>query len=523
MKMVLVRRKGYDIPSTVPEQLLPTKPLSHSTFPTSTTSTHEDSSHLPALPALQQHQLKSQTLPIGMKPPASKYPAQLPWLPPPSRKQFNRTTTGGSLDSPVTSRFNGNDELSNSPTGEHTSSRIIGLSHSNWPSALTSDSGKPLKFDTNAEHSVPLPQTPTDAPYCPVDSNNMENNVASSNKHKKSAPLDIGPKPEMVQSSVNEQPVKQTETAAAKTKIALVPISKDDSGDDDNFDSEGDETSALYAVVKPRGNKGKSSESKTHKHSTLRSSNSFKKHRPKPPPKPEPYISSKYKKKSSSPPPVPPTDHAAPEESGYVDPSTLDVQEQANNATANITTSTVTAAITTSAKTESSVSVEDPTAVYAKVIKKKPSMDLMEPIPLGQDIVPLQKLVERNVIPPIAVNKDCTESSVGDGVDIPVASTTASFDASETTDGIFGHVAAQLVSVATSNSTNGSNSSDKPIPMPRKKHHRSSSLDLNKMFQKRKSAEQLGKAKNDIADVHLNLLSSAAVSPDSLTKVTIVT
>ena len=493
MKMVLVRRKGYDIPLTVPEQLLPTKPLSHSTFPTST-STDDDSSYLPALPALQQQQLKSQTLPIGMKPSASKYPAQLPLLPPPSRKQFTRTNTGGSIDSPVTSRFNGNDDLGNSPTGDHASSRIIGLSHSNWPSALTSDSGKPLKFDSNAENSVPLPQTPTDAPYCPVDSNNMDkNNIANSNKHKTSASLDVGPKVEMVQSSVNEQPVKQNETVAkAKNKI---PISKDDSGDDDNFDSEDDETSALYAVVKPRGNKGKSSESKIHKHSTLRSSNSFKKHKPKPPPKPEPYSSSKYKKKSSSPPPIPPTDHAAVEESRYVDPSTLDVQEQASNTnTITSTTSTVTAA-TVSGKIESSVSVDEPTAVYAKVIKKKPSMDLMEPIPLGQDIVPLQKLVERNVVPPIAVNKDCTESSVSDGVDIAADSTTASVDASETTDGIFGHVATQLVSVATSSSTNGSNSSDKPTPMPRKKHHRSSSLDLNKMFEKRKSAEQLGKTK----------------------------
>ena len=513
MKMVLVRRKGYDIPLTIPEQLLPNKPslLPHSTFQVSTVTVRDDAmttSYLPTLPSLQQQQLKSQTLPVGMKPPtSSKHPAQLPLLPPPSRKHFTRTNTGGSVDSPVTSRFNGSDEQGNSPTSDHhVQSRIVGLSHSNWPSALTSDNGKPLKFDSHIEPTVPLSQTPTDAPYCPVD-NNMEKshfvNVASNNnKHKISGSpiVDLGPKPEAV--SINEPvdaPVK------TKTKVALVPISKDDSGDEEIFDSEDDETSALYAVIKPRGTKGKSSESKTHKHSTLRSSNSFKKHKPKPPPKPEPYSSSKYKKKSSSPSPAPAADTAAVEDSGYVNPSSLDVQEQASSTTAG-----------DHPKVESSIAVDDPAALYAKVMKKKPSMELMEPIVLGQDIAPLATLVEKTVIPSIAIDKDYTEAAASSNssssnssqvTDTSKSMTTASVDPSDATDGLFGShsAAAQLVSVTrvdndninpvTTATTEGS-SNDKPIPMPRKKHHRSSSLDLNKMFQKRKSAEQLGKTYN---------------------------
>ena len=506
MKMVLVRRKGYDIPLTFPEQLLPTKPslLPHSTFQASTTTAHDDAmttSYLPTLPTLQQ-QLKSQTLPVGMKPPtSSKYPAQLPLLPPPSRKHFVRTNTGGSIDSPMTSRFNGSDEQGNSPTSDHHAPSRIGLSHSNWPSALTSDNGKLLKFDSNIEPTVPLPQTPTDAPYCPVDNNDMEKshlvNVASgNNKHKTSGPpivVDLGPKPEAVQSSINEPvdtPVK------TKTKIALVPISKDDSGDEEIFDSEDDETSALYAVVKPRGTKGKSSESKAHKHSTLRSSNSFKKHKPKPPPKPEPYSSGKYKKKSSSPSPAPAVaDTAAVEDSGYIDPSTVDVQEQATAGD--------------HAMVESSIVVDDPAALYAKVFKKKPSMELMEPIALGQDIVPLTTLVEKAVIPSIAIDKDHTEATTSSSSsEVTGASkSVGSVDASETTDGMFGHItAAQLVTRVENDANDNINpvtiiddsSNDKPVPMPRKKHHRSSSLDLNKMFQKRKSAEQLGKMTNNI-------------------------
>ena len=490
MKMVLVRRKGYDIPSTIPEQLLPSKPsvLPHSTFQASTITARDDAmatSYLPALPALQQQQLlKSQTLPVGIKPPtSSKYPAaQLPLLPPPSRKHFTRTNTG---ESPMTSRFNGIDEQGNSPTSDHhAQSRIVGLSHSNWPSALTSDNGKPLKFDSHIEPTVPLPQTPTDAPYCPVDNNNMEKSnlvdVASGNsKHKMSGPpiIDLGPKPEPV--SANEPvnaPVK------TKTKIALVPISKDDSGDEEIFDSEDDETSALYAVVKPRGTKGKSSELKTPKHSTVRSSNSFKKHKPKPPPKPEPYSSGKYKKKSSSPSPAPAADTVAVEDSGYVDPSSVDVQEQASADNHN--------------KVESSIAVDDPAALYAKVIKKKPSMELMEPITLGQDVAPLAALVEKTSI---AVDKDYTEANGSSQI---IVTSAAVDDTSETTDGVFASRsgAAQLISVTKVDNddtvtTTTTTEESKPVPMPRRKHHRSSSLDLNKMFQKRKSAEQLGKAK----------------------------
>lgn len=499
MKMVLVRRKGYDIPSTIPEQLLPSKPsvLPHSTFQASNTAARDDAmatSYLPTLPALQQQQLlKSQTLPVGMKPPtSSKYPAaQLPLLPPPSRKHFTRTNTG---DSPVISRFNGIDEQGNSPTSDHhAQSRIVGLSHSNWPSALTSDSGKPLKFDSHIEATVPLPQTPTDAPYCPVDNNNMEKShlfdVASGNsKHNMSGPpiIDLSPKPEAT--SVIEPvdaPVK------TKTKIALVPITKDDSGDEEIFDSEDDETSALYAVVKPRGTKGKSGDLKAHKHSTVRSSNSFKKHKPKPPPKPEPYSSGKYKKKSLSPSPAPAADTVAVEDSGYVDPSSLDVQEQAT--------------IGDHDKVESSIAVDDPGALYAKVIKKKPSMELMEPIALGQDIAPLATLVEKTVMPSIDVDNDYTEASGSNNLQVIVTSTTATVDnTSESIDGVFGShsAAAQLISVTKVDNddinpvtTTTTTEESKPVPMPRRKHHRSSSLDLNKMFQKRKSAEQLGKIK----------------------------
>ena len=490
MKMVLVRRKGYDIPSTIPEQLLPSKPsvLPHSTFQASTvTDDAMATNYLPTLPALQQQQLlKSQTLPVGIKPPtSSKYPApQLPLLPPPSRKHFTRTNTG---DSPATSRFNGIDEQGNSPTSDHhAQSRIVGLSHSNWPSALTSDNGKLLKFDSHTESTVPLPQTPTDAPYCPLDNNNMEKShlvdVASGNsKHTMSGPptIDLSAKPEAI--SVNEPvdaPVK------TKTKIALVPISKDDSGDEETFDSEDDETSALYTVVKPRGTKGKSSELKAHKHSTVRSSNSFKKHKPKPPPKPEPYSSGKYKKKSSSPSPAPAADAVAVEDSGYVDPSSLDVQEQTTTGDHD--------------KVESSIAVDDPAALYAKVIKKKPSMELMEPISLGQDIAPLATLVEKTVVPSIAVD---TEASGSNSSQVIVTATVD--DSSETIDGVFGSrsAGAQLMSVTKVDNDDVNSvvvtttEESKPVPMPRKKHHRSSSLDLNKMFQKRKSAEQLGKAK----------------------------
>ena len=507
MKMVLVRRKGYDIPSTVPDPLLPSKPpvaplLPHSTFQTTTVA--DDAmvtTHLPALPTLQQAQLKSHTLPVGMKPvTSSKFPTQLPLLPPPSRKQFTRTNTGGTVDSPV--RINGNDELVNSPTDQG-SSRATGLLHTNWPSSLTSDSGKPLKFDSNImESTVPLPPTPTDA-HCPID-NNMEKNqlvAIGNNKHKTSGPpaVDLGPKPVQLLSS--EPAVKQLTEAPVKgkSKKAIVSAAKEDSNDEEIFDSDEDETSALYAVVKPRGGKGKG-EAKTHKHSTLRSSNSFKKHKPKPPPKPEPYSVSKHKKKSSSPTPVDMATTAAVE-SGHVDASGQELQDVSttSNATSITTTSGDQARIEIN---ESSINVDDPSALYAKVIKKKPSMDLMEPIPLGQDIVPLEQVSENNTaLPSIAIEKEDETKAVTSGSSSEMTSTTMmSNNITDTLDTTDGNNPVQLISVtrveSDSTTTAASRGSEaKPIPMPRKKHHRSSSLDLNKMFQKRKSAEQLGKSK----------------------------
>ena len=556
MKMVLVRRKGYSIPSTIPEPLLPSKPsvissipplLSHASFHTVPNARDDASTHLPAL--TQHHQLKSQTLPIGIKPAApSNYPAQLPLLPPPSRKQFTRTNTGGSIDIPVTSRFNGNDEQGNSPTDHHAPSKTTGLSHSNWPSTLTSDSGKPLKFNSNMEPTAPLPPTPNDAPQSLLDNSNMEKShlVTSSNKHKTSGPavVDLGPKPEMVQSPTKELPsVKHVAEvpAKAKSKKPVVPVSKDDSGDEQTFDSdEDDETSALYAVVKPRGAKGKSSESKTHKHSTLRTSNSFKKHKPKPPPKPEPYSIAKYKKKSTSPSPVsPPVDTAAAADSG---PGSMDVQEQVSTTT-NVTTTTGTTSDTTSDRAkveESSVTVDDPSALYAKVMKKKTSMDLMEPIPLDQDFTPLQKVTENNVIPSVDKDDDdtktittattATATSSNSTIVTGASTDITSSDTSDVTDGLFSHNPVQLVSMTRVKSDSKANNDtvttittatttttttattvtvtaaaaagdDKPVPLPRKKHHRSSSLDLNKMFQKRKSAEQLGKTSVIISDI----------------------
>ena len=435
---------------------------------------------------------------------SSKYPTQLPLLPPPSRRQFTRTNTGGTVDSPV--RLNGNDEQVNSPTDQGPS-RTAGLLHSNWPSNLTSDNGKLLKFDDKMESTIP---TPTDI-YSTIDNNNMEKDhlvAAGNNKHKTSGPLatDLGPTP--IQLSSNELPVKQlNETPIkAKSKKPLAPFAKDDSNDEETFESDEDEKSALYAVVKPRA-KGKG-ESKTHKHSTLRSSNSFKKHKPKPPPKPEPYNVSKYKKKSSSPTPAPVTT-----ESGHVDPGSQDVQEASR-------TTTVTSSIPTTgdqAKVEvkeSSIAVDDPSALYAKVIKKKPSMDLMEPIPLGQDVVPLEQVLESNVIPSIAIEKDdevnttttTTVTSNAGGSSEVAGASRISANVTNTSDATDGHHPVQLISMtrvesdstATTATTNANatatrGSEAKPVPLPRKKHHRSSSLDLNKMFQKRTSAEQLGK------------------------------
>ena len=502
MKMVLVRRKGYDIPTSIPEPLLPARPsavpaLLPQPFPTAVT--HDETtatSHLTSLPTLQQQQQKSQTLPIGMKPvTSSKYPAQLPLLPPPSRKQFTRNNTAG--DIPLTARFNGSDEHQQvtSPTIEHHGpSRTTGLSHSNWPSTLTSDSGKPLKFHSNMDPTVALPQSPNDAPQCPTDSSNTERSplTSSSNRHKTTLLNDVEHKSE---ATMEQLPVK-----VKGKKTPLVPIPKDDdSGDDEIIDSEeDDETSALYAVARPRGTK-KSSEPKTPKHSGIRSSNSFKKHKPKPPPppKPEPYSVSKHKKKSSSPSPIP-ADTGT--ESGYVDPSTLDVQEQASTATGE------------QARVEETVTVDDPSAMYAKVIKKKSSMDLMEPIQLGQvAMLPEQTLMEKDVIPSMAEDDTKTASngtSLGEIGPSIVNITATATDTPETTDSLFGHAAVQLISMVKTDSDSKPSSvattttapapaadsnTGKPIPMPRKKHHRSSSLDLNKMFQKRRSAEQLGK------------------------------
>ena len=523
MKMVLVRRKGYDVPSTIPEPLLPNKPpvllnkpsvpplLPHSSFPTATAPDDGmTTGHLPTLPTLQHQQLKSQTLPVGMKPvTSSKYPTQLPLLPPPSRRQFTRTNTGGTVDSPV--RHNGNDDQVNSPTDQGSSRTTAGLLHSNWPSSLTSDCGKPLKFDNKMESTVPLPPTPTDA-YCSIDNSNVEKNhlvaTGNNNKHKTSAPpaIDLGPKP--VQLTSSELPVKQLNETPGKTKSKkpIVPVAKDDSNDEETFDSDEDETSALYAVVKPRA-KGKG-ESKTHKHSTLRSSNSFKKHKPKPPPKPEPYNASKYKKKSSSPTPVP--FDMATTESGHVDASSHDIQEV--TVTSNATTITATGDQAKLEAKESSIAVDDPSALYAKVIKKKPSMDLMEPVPLGQDVVPLEQVLETNVLPSIAIEKDdevnatTTMAATSNGGS---SSEVTGYNVTNTSDTIDGHhhpvqlismtrvgsdstaITTDTTTTTTATATRGSEA--KPIPMPRKKHHRSSSLDLNKMFQKRTSAEQLGK------------------------------
>jgi len=507
MKMVLVRRKGYDIPSTIPEPLLSTKSSVTSSSippllpqPSTTATAYNDTmttNQLPTLPSLQQ-QLKSQTLPVGMKPvTSSKFPTQLPLLPPPSRKLFTRNAI---TDSSV--RFNGSDEQVDSPT------KAVGLSHSNWPSALTSDSGKPLKFHSNMDSTVPVPQTPNDSSVCPIADDSMEKSHlvnVTSNKHKISGPslTELGPKPEAqpstVNQSVNEAPV------TSKGKSNVLSISHDESGDEDIFDS-GDETSALYAVVKPRGAKGKSSESKTLKHSTIRSSNSFKKHKPRPPPKPEPYSVSKYKKKPLSPSPAP-ADTAT--EGGYVDPSTLDAQGQVSN----------TAGSDKVESKESSIAVDDPAALYAKVIKKKPSMDFMEPIHLGQDVLPPEQPAEKNMVPSITVEKGDTKISSDSVTNITTTTTTTTATttatattidtASDNTDGQFVRAAVQLISMArvesdskaisnkstsaTTASATTASADDKPVPLPRKKHHRSSSLDLNKMFQKRKSAEHLSK------------------------------
>lgn len=497
--MVLVRRKGYDIPSTIPEPLLPTKssvtssipPLLPQSFQPSTTTTAYDdtmtTSHLPTLPALQQ-QLKSQTLPVGMKSVTSKFPTQLPLLPPPSRKQLTRSSNPATgIDSSMTTKFNGSDEQQvDSPT------KTIGLSHSNWPSALTSDSGKPLKFYSNTESTVPLPQTPNDAPFCPITDSSMEKshlvNVAGgSNKHKISGPSLTKPEAQTADLSVNEAPVK------SKSKKNVLSIPKNESGDEDIFDSgEDDETSALYAVVKPRGAKGKSSESKTLKHSTIRSSNSFKRHKPKPPPKPEPYSVSKYKKKSSSPSP-------GPGDTAEGDVTTVDVQGQVSTTANNMV-----AIDKVDSNKESSVTVDDPGALYAKVIKKKPSMDLMEPIQLSQDILSPEQPVEKNIVSSIAVEKEEDAEVIGatnSATDITAASVDVCTSSADNTDGRFGHTPVQLVSMIrvesdskaiTTTTTAAASNDDKPVPMPRKKHHRSSSLDLNKMFQKRKSAEHLG-------------------------------
>ena len=583
MKMVLVKRKGYDIPSTIPESLLKSIPSLASMVPMfpqtnsipavqATVAPHSTAAttHLPSLPMQQQHhQHKPQSTITavasgGASTKTSAFPTQLPLLPPPSRKQLTKNVASDSLSTTAKSSgtefhqhkstIDQTDTLSVAATAamaaEYSPSKTGSLSHSDWPTSLTSDSGRPLRFHSpGPEPTVPLPQSPPqNDQFCSlVDSSEKSTLVTSPNesskkplsKNKSPGPPLIGPP--LIDLGLNSEvkppsndigpPIKPLVDLSTKPNFKKLATlgHKMESADEDSFDDDEDETSALYSSLKPRPKGGKSNELKP-KHSTLRASSSFKKQKPKPPPRPEPY--NKRKRRSLSPQPYP----VDTTEAGYADLSTIQTQPQPPVAT------------TEEAKPEQAVKepvvVTDPNALYAKVIKRNKSLELMEPI-VQPDIVQQQPAKEPVVVDDLSAmyakvmkgnklaqkieqdnmqqqqpsdvqqqtqdnsqemdnQRDDTKGSDGDAQSKSSSSTSMTAPIIEVTDGIFGRTrrddAPKLLSIIRVESDSKviepeTPEEEKPIPLPRKKRHhtRSSSLDLNKVFEKRKSAEQLSK------------------------------
>ena len=574
MKMVLIKRKGYDIPSTIPESLLKSIPSLASMVPVfSQTSSlpaaqaaftpHGSvvTTHLPSLPLQQQQQQHQLHKPpssttgaasVSANTNTSVFPTQLPLLPPPSRKQVTKSLASDS--SSTTTKLESYQHQSTTdqtdtaafPT-EYSPSKTGSLSHSIWPTTLTSDSGKPLRFHSpGPEATVLLPQTPPhNEQFCSLrDSSEKSTLVTSPNetgkkplsKNKSPGPpsmgqslIDLGHNSEVKSPSDNIGPsVKTLVDLPTKPKFqkAATLSHKVESAEEDSFDDDEDETSALYSSIKPRPKGGKSNDLKP-KHSTLRTSSSFRKQKPKPPPRPEPY--NKRKRRSLSPQPYP----GDVTEAGYADLRSVQTQSPPPVATSE------------EAKPEQQaepVVVTDPNALYAKVIKRNKSLELMEPI-VPPDIVQQQTTKDPIIVDDLSAvyakvmkgNKSSEQDKVqqqpsdvqqhtqegskkadnprddikGDDGDNFKTSTSTSVTAPtapviEVTDGVFGRSrkddTPKLLSIVRVESDSKviepvTPEDEKPIPLPRKKRHhtRSSSLDLNKVFEKRKSAEQLSK------------------------------
>lgn len=573
MKMVLVKRKGYDIPFTIPESLLKSIPSLSSMVPvfsqtsslpaaqaTSTSHGSVVTTHLPSLPVQQQqqhqlHKLLSSTTgaaSVSANTKTSVFPTQLPLLPPPSRKQVTKSLASDSpstttkLDSYQHQSTTDQTDAAAMPT-EYSPSKTGSLSHSNWPTTLTSDSGKPLRFHSpGPEATVLLPQTPPhNEQFCSLrDSNEKSTLVTSPNetgkkplsKNRSPGPptmgqplIDLGQNSEVKSPSDNIGPSVKTLVdlpTKPKFKKAATLSHKVESAEEDSFDDDEDETSALYSSIKPRPKGGKSNDLKP-KHSTLRTSSSFRKQKPRPPPRPEPY---KRKRRSLSPQPYP----SDITEAGYADLRSVQTQPPPFVATSE------------EAKPEQQaepVAVSDPNALYAKVIKQNKSLELIEPI-VPPDIVQQQTTKDPIIVDDLSAvyakvmkgnksshksEQDKVQQQPSDtqqhiqegsqktdnprddikGDDHDKTSTKTSVTAPtapviEVTDGLFGRSrkddTPKLLSIVRVESDSKAiepvtPEDEKPIPLPRKKRHhtRSSSLDLNKAFEKRKSAEQLSK------------------------------
>ena len=582
MKMVLVKRKGFDIPSTIPEPLLKSIPSlasmvqvfpPSSSVPVSQTTAvpHNVSAapntHLPSLQVQHQHKPQSSVTGAasgGTSTKTSAFPTQLPLLPPPSRKQLTKNVA---YDSPsaaaklgTTTEFHQNqstndqtDAFSVATTStmaaDHSPSKTGSLSHSSWPTSLTSDSGKPLRFHSPGPESiVPLPQSPAqNDQFCPLGDLNEKSTLVTSPSESTKKPLskNKSPAPPLISAPLidhkqnsevkplshdlgpSAKPLVDFSTKPKVIKKAATLHHKYESADEDSFDDDDeDETSALYSSIKPKLKGGKSSELKP-KHSTLRASSSFKKQKPKPPPRPEPY-NKRSKRRSLSPQPFP----VDITDAGYADLSTVQTLPQPSAATSE------------EAKPEREtasepVAVSDLNALYAKVVKRNRSLELMEPIALAQpDIVQQQPAKEPIVVDDLTAmyakvkksnkftqpdshqpthsqessidggtQRDNTKSDSGDDTSASNSSTSVAAPTVpiiEAPDGLFGptrkDVGVKLLSIMRVESDSKviepePVEDEKPVPMPRKKRHhtRSSSLDLNKMFEKRKSAEQLSK------------------------------
>jgi len=585
MKMVLVKRKGYDIPSSIPELLLksipsiapvvPVFPQASNLPAAQTTATPHGTvatNHLPSLPSLpmqqqqhhkhQQQQHKPQSSTTGTasgsaNAKASVFPTQLPLLPPPSRKQVTKSLA---TDSPSTATRLGNteshqhqsntDQTDAAMAAEYSPSKTGTLSHSNWPTTLTSDSGRPLRFHSpGPEPTVLLPQSPAqNDQFCALgDSNEKSTLVTSPNetgkkplsKNKSPGPPSIGQPLIDLRQSSEVKPASNSIGPSIKSIVDLptkpmpeksATLShKIESADEDSFDDDEDETSALYSSIKPRPKGGKSNEPKP-KHSTLRTSSSFRKQKPKPPPRPEPY--NKRKRRSLSPQPY----TADITEAAYADLSSVQTQPLPPVATSEETKSEQQVA-------KEPVTVSDPNSLYAKVNKRNKSLEMMEP-KVPPDIVQQQPTKDPIVVDDLStvyakvmkgnksaqgleqnnepsdvqqytqedsqkVDNQRDDSKGGDGNANSQSSSNTSLTAPtipivEVTDGLFGRThkdnAPKLLSIVRVESDSKviepvAPEDEKPVPLPRKKRHhtRSSSLDLNKAFEKRKSAEQLGK------------------------------